>query len=392
MKKIIVGIPSYNEAKRIGFVVKQIDRGLTKIFNPKNCLIVNLDGKSPDNTKEEFMKVKTACSKEYIPVSKGKGYGLLKFWQYALSENATGAATLDADIKSITPTWIYKLLNPIVNKECDVVVPLYTRNRFSGGITNHFAYPLIYSLYGFKVRQPLAGEHGYSLSFIKYLLKQSKSQTSFKYGIDFYITANALFGKFRMLIRELGQKIEKPGFAHQKRTLLEVSQSAIFTTRNHLYNWGDNHNNSSFVSIEGNTLGIDKAEQFSHKRAIPHLFKTLREDFENYKQIIKVLLKEEYTMLQNIIRSDNAEFTSQLWTDILLKILLKCYSPQFEIRDIPLMASILLPIYRRRVISFWLSVEGVDPQIAEEIINRQAELLHKKFNKEKLISNLRERR
>ena len=51
LPKIIIGIPSYNEQDSIAFVVKQIDQGIQKFYNPAKCLIVNLPG-SPKAVKE----------------------------------------------------------------------------------------------------------------------------------------------------------------------------------------------------------------------------------------------------------------------------------------------------------------------------------------------------
>lgn len=38
-KKIIIGIPTYNEEQTIASITKQIDVGLRKLSEPKKCLI-----------------------------------------------------------------------------------------------------------------------------------------------------------------------------------------------------------------------------------------------------------------------------------------------------------------------------------------------------------------
>ena len=47
---IVVGIPSYNNAKTIGHVVRAVDAGLAKYFPDKKAVIVNSDGGSIDWT------------------------------------------------------------------------------------------------------------------------------------------------------------------------------------------------------------------------------------------------------------------------------------------------------------------------------------------------------
>ena len=83
--EIVVGIPSYNEADSIAFVVKQIDEGLRKYFPKKSAVIINVDNNSQDGTKEVFLGTKTTTSKVYLSTRadiKGKGnnfYNLFNF-------------------------------------------------------------------------------------------------------------------------------------------------------------------------------------------------------------------------------------------------------------------------------------------------------------------------
>ncbi len=50
--EIIVGIPSYNNARTIGQVVQAAHAGLLKYFPDQRALIVNSDGGSTDGTPE----------------------------------------------------------------------------------------------------------------------------------------------------------------------------------------------------------------------------------------------------------------------------------------------------------------------------------------------------
>ena len=52
--KVIVGIPSYNNAETIEHVIKQAAEGLKKYFD--GGLIINSDGGSNDGTRDVVMK------------------------------------------------------------------------------------------------------------------------------------------------------------------------------------------------------------------------------------------------------------------------------------------------------------------------------------------------
>lgn len=113
--KIAIGVPSYNEAGRIGFVVSQVDKGLQKYFDPSECLILNLDSDSKDGTKEVFLKTKTICRKKYVVTPPGKGNAMLQFFKFCIDNNISYLATIDADLKSITSRWPFLLVGPIMN-------------------------------------------------------------------------------------------------------------------------------------------------------------------------------------------------------------------------------------------------------------------------------------
>ncbi len=49
---ILVGIPSFNNAKTIRHVVKAVQAGFAKYFPDKKCVLVNSDGGSTDGTME----------------------------------------------------------------------------------------------------------------------------------------------------------------------------------------------------------------------------------------------------------------------------------------------------------------------------------------------------
>ncbi|HIP92755.1 MAG TPA: glycosyltransferase, partial [Thermotoga sp.] len=54
MTKVIVGIPSFNNAETISYVAKTAARGILDFFD-EDGMIVNSDGNSSDGTREKFL-------------------------------------------------------------------------------------------------------------------------------------------------------------------------------------------------------------------------------------------------------------------------------------------------------------------------------------------------
>jgi glycosyltransferase involved in cell wall biosynthesis len=200
--EFIVGMPSYMEADSISFVTKQADQGLTKYFGNMKSVIVNVDNNSEDDTKGAFLATETQTPKHCITTPKGvrgKGnnfYNLFKFGS-KFKDTLKGVVVVDADLRSITPEWVKYMGEPIL-KGYDYALPYYSRHQFDGTITNHICYPLIYGLLGKDIRQPIGGDFAFSPALMNYWLRQKWIQTTRQYGIDIFMTINAIIGKFKI--------------------------------------------------------------------------------------------------------------------------------------------------------------------------------------------------
>lgn len=220
---IIVGIPSYNNERTIGHVVRAVQGGLAKYFPDKKAVIVNSDGGSSDGTME---KVRDSTIEDYNaillhhriePVSKivfpytgipGKGSAFRSVFEIAAALDVKACAVVDSDLRSITPEWIELLLKPVLDGGHDYVAPLYHRHKFDGTITNSIVYPLTRALYGKRVRQPIGGDFGFSGRLAQFYLTKDVWQTDVaRFGIDIWMTTTAIANGFKVTQSFLGAKI-----------------------------------------------------------------------------------------------------------------------------------------------------------------------------------------
>jgi len=211
--EFIVGIPSYMEADSISFVTNQVDKGIATYFGNFKSLIVNVDNNSEDDTRGVFLSTETQTPKHYITTPKGvrgKGNNFLNLFKFAskFRDTMKAVVVVDADLRSITPEWI-KYIGEAILSGHDYALPYYSRHQFDGSITNHICYPLLYGLLGEDIRQPIGGEFGFSPGLMDYWLKQRWIQTTKQYGIDIFMTVNAILGNFKICEVGLGAKVHK---------------------------------------------------------------------------------------------------------------------------------------------------------------------------------------
>lgn len=364
---LIVGIPSYNEADSISHIVKQVSIGLRKYFSKLKCKIVNADNNSPDNTKKAFLKTKTKTEKVYIttpPRVKGKGNNVYNLFKYAVKTKAKALVIVDADLKSITPEWIKKLATPILNGT-DFVAPLYIRHKYDGTITNNIAFPLVYSLFNKYIRQPIGGDFAVSASLIKYCLKQEWNETTRQFGIDIFITMNALIGNFSIEQVLLGMKIHKPSAPKLNEMFIQVVNTlfSLVTSNKKILN-SINCKRAKTESKLPNTnppdLTIDTQDM--KNKSI--------ENFKEDKELLKKILSPElFHRIEKTFTENKIYINSDLWSDIVFEFLKVYETYPNKIKLIEALRS----LYFATTYTFINQTTNISSPKAEKLIVKQAE-------------------
>ncbi len=223
-KKIAICIPSYNESKNIANITKQIDDALFYLDNKYASVIFNSDNNSPDKTNEIFLNTKTHHPKESVVLDKrGKGYNIRAFFDFCVNSNIDYAITIDADLRSFNYTWLLNIVASL-EKGNDFICPYYERRKEEGNTTNHFVVPILYTLYGKFIRQPIGGDYAFNLKYIKSILASDLDDDIMGYGIDIYMLIYALTHDFKVDIVYLGQKIHGVSYHKMANIFMGVAK------------------------------------------------------------------------------------------------------------------------------------------------------------------------
>lgn len=371
--EFMVGIPSYKEADSIPFVTSQVDQGLLKYFPNLRCLIVNVDNNSEDNTKGAFLSTETETPKHYITTRKGvrgKGNNFYNLFKFGSKYKGTlkGVVVVDADLYSITPEWIKYLGEPIL-KGYDYVLPHYSRHQFDGTITNHICYPLLYGLLGENIRQPIGGEFGFSPALMEYWLNQPWTQTTRQYGIDIFMTLNAIIGNFEICETGLGAKVHKASAPK-----LGAMFTQVLTT---LFDF--------LLSIKDDWLMVPVVKSGAKKRFglteldppqemkinIRALKEQLRDAYYERENLLKKYLNDYAIMsIENMFEQDHYSMDILMWTQVLYQLLFTYDMGSSRVkRDI---IEAIKPLYFTRSVTFDYLTWRYNVNSAEVAILQQA--------------------
>jgi glucosylglycerate synthase len=238
---ILVGVPTYNDARTVGQVVQAVREGLLKFFPRQRSVIINADGGSRDGTQELVraasindlqhasrgyaLRTLHCISTQYPGGAAAAGNGLHAILEAGDLLRATACAVISPDSTSIAPEWLDRLLRPVMRDNFDLVTPLYRRHKFDGLLVRNLIYPMTRALYGHQVREPYPSEFAFSNRLAGHLLSQDIwSEDAAGAGAEMCLTASAMAGGFRLVQSFLG---DKPRADHAPADLVRAMRQTV---------------------------------------------------------------------------------------------------------------------------------------------------------------------
>jgi glycosyltransferase involved in cell wall biosynthesis len=371
--EFIVGIPSFREADGISFVTKQVDEGLGRYFSALKTVIVNVDNHSDDDTRGVFLGTETQSLKHYISTPlgvRGKGNNFLNLFKFGarFKNSLKGAVVVDADLRSITPEWIRFLGEPIL-KGYDYALPRYSRHQFDGSITNHICYPLLYGLLGEDMRQPIGGEFGFSPGLMNHWLRQKWTQTTRQYGIDIFMTLNAVLAGFRICEVGLGAKVHKASAPKLGPMFTQVVTTLFDFILSRKEAWLKVPVVKPKAMKQFGLTKLDPPQEL--KINIRGLKEQLRVEYDQREKLLRKYLNDYAIMsLENMFEQDYYSIDILMWTQVVYQLLFTYdMGPPKVKADI---VEALKPLYFARSVTFDYMTWRYDVKYAEETILGQA--------------------
>jgi hypothetical protein len=378
---ILVGIPCYNNEATISQVIQMVSHGLSKYYKSLRAVIMVSDGGSTDDTREVAKDFQLKPWQEKI-VSiyrgpSGKGTALRAIFEAAERLSVKACMVVDSDLRSISSNWVKSLLEPVLERAYDFVAPIYTRYKYDGTITNNVVYNLTRALYGKRIRQPIGGDFAFSQSCARYFMSQDVWNTDVaRYGIDIWMTTNAIVNDFRICQADLGVKIHdvKDPASHLASMFREVVWT-LFTLMEQNERYWKVVKGSEPIDIFGD-----------HNEIVPEpipvdmetLVRKFKIGYEHFGVLWRrIFLPRSFQMIKQASTLPAARFTFEVdtWVNILYELASTFHRwPHNRYK----LLEIATPLYYGRVASFVNRTWEMDSIQAEKMVEQQAQAFEDK--------------
>ena len=303
----------------------------------------------------------------------GKGSAFRTIFRAADLLGAKACAVVDADLRSITPEWIHLLVAPVVNQGFDYVAPYYHRHKFDGTITNNVVYPVTRALYGKQIRQPIGGDFGVSRALVQHYLGLPVWETDVaRYGIDIWMTTEAVCGGYSLCQAFLGAKLHDPKDpgADLSAMLVQVLGTVFRLMETHAERWHAVQG-SEPVPIVGfrYDVGLDPIK-VNPGRMIDHF----RRGVHDLEGIWRTMFdRADMERLKEAAAKTGGAFAidDRLWVRLVYD-LAAAYHRRVSERDALVRST--LPLYMGRVASFVTEMADADAGQVEARLERLCEI------------------
>lgn len=209
--EVVVGIPSYRNSRTVACVVETVAKALHENYAAQRPVIVHADGHSFDDTLATAAQVPLPATVRRLPTRyqglPGKGSALRAIFESAIALEAKAILIIEADVTSLEPAWISQLLEPVLNRQLDMVLPRYSLVHPAHSSSDLLLYPLISAMYRLPLRQPTAGEIALAGGVAAYFIERDVWETDVaRNGIDIWMTLEVALEEGRIGEVHVGPK------------------------------------------------------------------------------------------------------------------------------------------------------------------------------------------
>jgi glycosyltransferase involved in cell wall biosynthesis len=374
---ILVGIPCYNNEDTIVHVIQMVSHGIHEHYRDRRAVIMVADGGSTDDTRDVVQDFQLRPWQEKIVTIYrglgGKGTALRAIFESAYRLKVRACACVDSDLRSINPDWVKYLLEPVLEKDYEYVAPVYSRYKYDGTITNNIVYNLVRALYGKRIRQPIGGDFAFSHRLARQYLEQEVWATDIaRFGIDIWMTTNAIVENTKICQANLGVKI------HDAKDPAEALGPMFRQVCGTIFSLMEQHENFWMPITASDPVPTFGMEERLEPEPIqvnqPRMVQEYNEGLRLFGSVYREIFSDEvFRALEEAgqMTPDTFHFHTEVWVKLLYELAAKHH----HLADHRMkLLTVMTPLYLGRVASFITRTRDMDSQGAEDVVEEQAEV------------------
>jgi len=381
---LVIGLLTFNDTTTAPSLVRAMIEGCARSLPQQRILVVNCDAGSQDGTtqaieqsvgdKARLLTIPHAVlGSSYKLVSESGVPGRESAFRILATVtdklNAAACVVVDGNVKSVDEHWSQLLVDPIVEKGVDCVLPWFLRNRYEGTLTNTLLAPLTTALYGKRIPYHLGGAYAFSANMIRStLLPQPWGEEIARHGIDGWVMTLAVAESLQICRAALGPRLQQVKPMGELSDLVAQSVGCLFYLMERYQEKWETVKGSAPIPTVGPPMGMGAATGAINVERMVNGFRQGLRDLLPVWQIILPAETFQQVLELGVEDTDGFRFSPSLWVQVVYDFAL-AYHERLLHREHLLKA--LTPLYLGYTASF---VSGTRAQGVEQVERELARL------------------
>ncbi len=280
----------------------------------------------------------------------GRETGLRIILEASQQLNSRACVLLSGDISAVPSEWFVRMLGPLLDGGYDYVAPVYQRQRYEGALSQTMLNPLMQSLYGRALLQPLVQEAAFSQAVVKDLLQDRFWQSKDLWpALDLWRATALVAGGRRPCQTVIGPVARQRGLQSAGVTDMLVQLAGGAFSMMDMYGNAWKRSNPSEIPIMGEYLDLNPDTAQTRPDQMIERFRLGVKEFMKLWSLF--ITKEVRTFLHREALKPNAQINipDEVWAEIVLSFALAYHK---NIMNRQHLLQTLTPLYLGKTASF----------------------------------------
>ncbi|KYK20557.1 hypothetical protein AYK25_04585 [Thermoplasmatales archaeon SM1-50] len=379
---IMVGVLCKDVETTVLNLLNVINEGLYQHFPDYKKAIAVSKGPSQDRTSEVIDLFEPYSGIEKIVTDDlyegGKGAGVRTIIEIAHETDVKCVVLIDGDLLSIKPVWIQTITNAIIYGRADLTVPYYIRDKYDGVITNNLVYPFTRALYGFDVRQPIAGEFGLSKNLYEILRTHPLFPPDF--GVDIFIVTVAAAKEMKVKEGLYSLKIHESTthYLEPEKLLIPMFKKVTGSMFELAHYYEDYWKYRPLTKTKTYYRNCYSKRPIPVKVDIEKLKHMLTNEYTTKKDSIKNFIPQNIFKTLDVIVTKQKILGAELWAEIVYNFT-AAYRQATTTSEKQDLLDLFKTLWIGRFVSYTIETKDMDINETEIFLQKQAEVFEEKL-------------
>lgn len=218
---VVIGLVDQKAAENVAAIAGAIRTGLASLSQTARALVVfrksDTDSTQPESLgalSDEALHLGTFSLPEInssVTAAGSISNAYRSIWSTSERLGARACVVIASSVETVTPTWISGLVQPLLERDIDLVTPCYVPHKFEGLLNRAVLHPLIRALYGKRIQNPFGPDFGFSARLFPSLLQIDPARTRYEGAQQLALVGpHAIARGFRLCQAYLGEHIYPP--------------------------------------------------------------------------------------------------------------------------------------------------------------------------------------